>query len=515
MSEEADKMFGLFTGYLGMYGTYKAEERNLNKNKLEIKKTARTIREPVTTKLWEAHLKGEQPLGIIPVDEKGRVKWAVIDVDRYDVNHAELVEKLARHKLPLVVCRSKSGGAHLFAFFRDWTNAADVQYVMRSICAALGLGTSEIFPKQAEVLYARGDSGSWLNMPYFDATKTTRGAVKSTGATMTLKEFLRHVESKICTLEELLAAVGEGEKTQSTGATSSHEFDDGPPCLQYLTKLGFPEGTRNHGLIALGVLAKKKYESDWEVHLEEWNNKYMSPPLSTEEVQTVVKYLRKKDYNYRCKDQPLCNHCNSQVCITRRFGVGDEGNFPIIAGLSVLNTEPPLWFMDVNGQRIEMTTDDLQIYKRFQKLCMERLHIVFPMLKQDTWLAITREAMKNVIVLEAPPEVSVPGMFLELLIDFCRDKSSTTDREGILIGRVFEDEETQRFYFRLRDLQDYLERAKFDLYTRGQITSRIKDVGGGVFFFNIKGQGVNTWFVPSTLVRRVHLEVPKSKEQVL
>ncbi len=513
-SEEADKMFGLFAGYDKAYGTYGQTEVSTTKRKVEIKKTAKTIKQPVTTDLWDAHLRGEHPLGIIPVDEKGRVRWACVDVDKYEgLSFVDLVGSIARRKLPLIVCRSKSGGAHIFAFFRDWVSASDAQYAMRSVAATLGLGNSELFPKQSEVLYERGDLGSWLNMPYFSSEKTDRGAMKSTGTAMTLREFLRAAESSRCTLEDLT----EIPSTSSGGpeSTDGSEFRDGPPCLEHLTALGFPEGSRNHGLVALGVFAKKKYESDWEAKLNEWNQKYMNPPLDSEEVQTVIKYLRKKDYNYRCKNQPICNHCNSQVCITRRFGVGEEGNFPVISGLSVLNTDPPLWFMDVNGQRIEMQTDDLQNYKRFQKICMERLHVVFPMLKQDTWLAITREAMKNVIVLEAPPEVSVPGMFQELLADFLRDKSSTTDRDGITIGRVWEDEEAGKFYFRLRDLQDYLERAKFDFYNRSQITTRIKELHGAQHFFNIKGLGVNVWFVPSALVRKIQLDLPAVKEEVL
>jgi len=515
MSAEADKMFGLFAGYLGAYGTYGATEKSHAKGgKLEIKKTARTVKKPVTTQLWEAHLAGEQPLGIMPVDEKGRVKWGCIDVDSYDVNHVELVIKIEKLGLPMIVCRSKSGGAHIFAFFRDWVSASDAQFVIRGTAAALGLGNSEIYPKQSEVLYERGDMGSWLNMPYFSSETTDRGAMKSTGTSMTLREFLRAAESKLCTLDALSVATSSTSTTKTQGDGAS-DFADGPPCLQHLTALGFPQGTRNHGLVALGVLAKKKYESSWESKLEEWNQKYMSPPLDTEEVQTVIKYLRKRDYNYRCKDQPICNHCNSQVCITRRYGVGDEGNFPVISGLSVLNIEPPLWFMDVNGRRIEMQTDDLQNYKRFQKICMEQLHVVFPMLKQDTWLAITREAMKNVTILEVPPEASIPGMFRELLADFCRDKSSRTDKDGILIGRVWEDEEAGRYYFRLRDLQDYLDRAKFDFYTRGQITTRIRDLHGGPHFFNIKGQGQNVFYIPSSVVKVIELSIPPVKKDVL
>ena len=39
----------------------------------------------------------------------------------------------------------------------------------------------------------------------------------------------------------------------------------------------------------------------------------------------MIKQLEKKDYNYTCKATPMCDHCNSGLCKTQPFGVGDEG----------------------------------------------------------------------------------------------------------------------------------------------------------------------------------------------
>lgn len=495
MSSEADKMMTLFAGFDRAYGTYASEERNPAKGgKLEIRKSAKTVREPVTLELWNEHLSGKKPLGIIPIDAKNRVKWGAIDIDVYDVDHAAIVDKIERRRLPLVVGRTKSGGAHLFAFFKEWVSAGEAQHALRGVAASLGYGSSEIFPKQTEVLLDRGDMGTWLNMPYYKMNDTDRTGVKKNGMSMTIGEFLAAADKAACTLSDLDDEVEEVKDDKNAGNVG--EFKDGPPCLQHLTKLGFPEGTRNNGLTALAVFAKKKYESDWEAKVEVWNQSYMEPPLSTEEVTNVVKSMRRKEYRYKCKDQPLCSHCNSQICVTRRFGVGDDGNFPTITGLSVMNTDPPLWFMDVGGVRIELTTAELQNYRRFQSICMERLFVVYPMLKQDTWNNILKDAMLGVTMLEAPPEVGTVGAFFELFRDFLEDKSSPDDKEVILMGRVWRDESQNRLYFRLRDLQDHLARHRFDAYTRSQVTTRIKDVGGNSEFFNIKNTGVNVWYVP-------------------
>src|ERR1017187_10222726 len=76
-----------------------------------------TKREPVTDELWEAHLKGEYGLGIIPIRDDGTTSWGAIDIDVYEgLDHGGLASQIAKQELPLIPCRSKSGGAHLLLF---------------------------------------------------------------------------------------------------------------------------------------------------------------------------------------------------------------------------------------------------------------------------------------------------------------------------------------------------------------------------------------------------------------
>ena len=75
-------------------------------------------REPVTDNLWINHLQGVGPsLGIIPINEQNKCVWGSIDIDSYaGFDHQKLINKIKLLKLPLVVFRSKSGGAHVFCF---------------------------------------------------------------------------------------------------------------------------------------------------------------------------------------------------------------------------------------------------------------------------------------------------------------------------------------------------------------------------------------------------------------
>jgi len=163
----ADKFRAIFDGLEEAYGYFKIEKQAANgKNKGK----AGVVKEPRTAVLWTNHLSGKgASLGIIPINAQNKCKWGCVDIDQYPLDHRLLVEKIRRLKLPLVVCRSKSGGAHCFMFTTEWVDAADMQKTLQCIAAALGYGESEIFPKQIKLNLERGDVGNFLNLPYYDA----------------------------------------------------------------------------------------------------------------------------------------------------------------------------------------------------------------------------------------------------------------------------------------------------------------------------------------------------------
>ena len=142
----AEKFTAIFDGLKEAYGYFRIENTGANG---KAKGKAGILREPRNEKLWSNHLSGAGAgLGIIPINEDNCCKWGCIDIDQYPLDHTILVDKIRRLKIPMVVCRSKSGGAHCFLFASEWTEAKDMQKALQSIAAALGYGESEIFPKQ-------------------------------------------------------------------------------------------------------------------------------------------------------------------------------------------------------------------------------------------------------------------------------------------------------------------------------------------------------------------------------
>ena len=156
-----DKFSEIFAGNTNGYGLYEKGGHIF-------------VKKPVTKNLYGQHLGGEISLGIVPITANGKCKFGCLDLDDHkkngkkikDFDYKGLLEKIKFLNLPLVVCRSKSGGAHCYLFLTEWVSAATVRQTLKKMSYALGYerGTVEIFPKQDRL--KSGESGSFINLPY-------------------------------------------------------------------------------------------------------------------------------------------------------------------------------------------------------------------------------------------------------------------------------------------------------------------------------------------------------------
>lgn len=480
----------IFEGLDIAYGTYKIEKDKDNGKRVG---KALVVRKPPTDDIWQAHLAGVEPaLGIIPIRADNSCIWGTIDIDQYPIDHAALVQKIKKLALPLVVCRSKSGGAHCFLFVKSPIPAADMQEYLKSAAALLGEAGREIFPKQTEILVDRGDTGNFLNLPYFGGDNTTRYAVKEDGKAASLEEFYALYDACV---QDVPLPVPETPKATLI------PLKEAPPCLQTLCQQGFPEGSRNNGLFNLGIYLHKAFGDKWEEKLLEYNQLYMSPPLSLSEVQTVCKQLKKKEYKYKCKDAPINHFCNPSVCRTRKHGIGsDAPDAPRMAALSKYNSEPPLWFLDVNSRRIELDTEQLFNQIHFQRTCMERLNILPPTLRRQDWETLLNQLLREMVemeqIVDAPEDTSITGRFTDLLEEFTTHLQQAMDRDEILLGRPWINDEESKVYFRMKDVEAHLKRNNFTGLTAPRMAQRLRDLGGEPISLSLKGRATRLWRMP-------------------
>jgi hypothetical protein len=215
----------------------------------------------------------------------------------------------------------------------------------------------------------------------------------------------------------------------------------------------------------------------------------------------LVKQLKKKEYNYKCKDQPLNSFCNSGLCRTRKFGIGGNGpDSPKLSSLSKYNSEPPLWFLNVDGRRVELETDSLYNQNMFQKACVEKINILPPTLRKQDWEGMLNGLLREMVemeqIIEAPQDTSLTGRFIDLLEEFTTHLQQAMDRDEILMGRPWTEEETAKTYFRIKDLEGHLKRNNFTGLNSAKIAQRLRDLGGEPTPLFLKGRTTRCWAIP-------------------
>ena len=464
-----------------------------------------SVREPLTEQHVKDHLSGVSGLGAIPINSDNCVKFAAIDIDTYPIDHKELVNKLKSLKVPMCVCRSKSGGAHLYLFLNDWYPAADIRDYLSEVSSALGHSGCEIFPKQDQILSERGDVGNFINLPYFDAKQSTRYAVDKDGNDMELKDFLAWVEKHRVSMPDL-------EKIDF--GTARKFMEDGPPCVQVIMSTGAMEGVRNKVMFNYGLYLKLKHPDDWMDRFEDGNARYCKPKLPASEIVTLQKQIAKKDYHYQCAEEPMCSYCNKTICRRRKHGVGSnsEAEMPHIGGLTILLSEPRLYFLDIDGHRIELSTKQLQIPLRFQEACMEQTKYMPPLMKSADWQILVNGLLQDAAIIEVPEELTLSGQFKELVRNFCTSRISARSPEEMTMGKPWT--EDGKTYFQIKGLQDFLKNHNFTSFTRPQMQQRLEEMNNeqkcnGFFKFK-KDDGtwknIRVWWIPE--VKQEEIELP-------
>ena len=471
----------IFEGLDVAYGQHQSEGKRAD-GKQEGK--SYIVKKLVTDELWSQHLAGEGPsLGIIPIMADNTSRWGCIDIDTYPIDYRKIINIIRTLQLPLVPCRSKSGGLHVFLFLKKPIAAKLIRSKLREAAAAIGHADVEVFPKQSTILIEKGDLGNFLNLPYYNAKNSTRYAYKDDGTAASLLEFIElYNKYSLENIDKVAIKI------------SDKVIPDGPPCLQQLCTQGFPEGTRNNGLFNIAVFLRKLDADNWKVLLEKHNQQYMNPPLAASEVVTVQNQLEKKEYNYRCKEPPINSYCNAQVCRTRKYGIGGGASLEFSA-LTKLETEPPVWILNVGDARMELQTDELQIQTKFQKKCMDALNLMPPLVKQSVWQESIEKLFINLIKIPVSDDGSVAGQFEAYLQEFCTDRAQAQNRDELTLRKPWTEDGIS--WFRLKDLADYLTRNKFTHYNTGQLVQALRRLDGKSDKFNLKGRTVRVWGVPA------------------
>ena len=490
--DDRKKFIEIFSGLERAYGQTQSRSKN-ESGKLEAKSWIE--KEPLTEQKWIDHLDGKEPsLGIIPIKDDNTCTWGAIDIDTYDgFDHKKLIKTIIEKKLPLVVCKSKSGGAHIFLFVKQSCSAKDMQMKLAEIAAWIGYGESEVFPKQIE-LNSKG-TGNFLNLPYNHPEYPTRYALNDNGDALdTLYSFIEYYETKV--VDKITDVVIDKPVTKK----SNDDFKNAPPCLVTLASQGFAEGSRNMAMFQLGVYLRQRFPEQLETKLDYYNTKYFSPPLPSREVLTILKQVEDKKYFYKCEDPTFKSVCEKIRCQTMKFGIGNSASNDITS-LKKWVSDNPMYEVTHNGKVIILSLDQLANHGEYRKATIAQANESPRPIAPAIWADIVDGLLKNMgegDYIHLPGEVTAKGQFLDQLKIFLENNGGAKDRQDVLQGMVYEHE--KYLFFKPQSFRDFLKMKRFTKMSDSHQYKIFSEFGGNTAKLRVNNKAEHCWKVASTIV---------------
>lgn len=487
-------------------GLYISNERSIGRfhpknGKME------TLYEPLKPEHFVAHFEGSAGAGAVPIMDDGKCYWGAIDIDNHgqeeDIPLAPMDEVIMTNKLPVSLCRSKSGGAHVYAFFDKPVAASTVQQLLIAWAKLLGYPNAEIFPKQTSLRInpqtKNQQLGNWINLPYFAAGTTNRYAFRA-GKQLTLGQFVE--------LSYKQRMSGDDIKSWLLS-----EHVDAPPCVQSMLSEGVEAGSRNEAAFHIGIYLRKAYPSEVEARLRAINNTVFSKPLPSQELKRTIISAQRPDYHYRCNIDPQNSLCNREVCLTRKHGItlteSEEldiiNQIPEFTDLVKFVSDPVRWEVKIDGKLVTgLSTPQLMDWRYIRELVMERLNRVVPMIKSQEWDRVLSKVMEGVRVIDTPDDASVSGIIRSRLRDFAKRTDllsfgeDTSERlalsRGLPCVQVYEGQ--RMVMFRSQDFQAFLKRTRSEELKGVNMWLAVRAIG--VIHAKIRvGKGTqNVWMIP-------------------
>jgi hypothetical protein len=498
-SEQVAQFADLFKGNLRSYGVFFPDNGRV-----------KTVKEAVSINQYHNHLTGGLGLGLVPILDDGNCWFGVIDVDNHggkpEIDLMELERKVRDLNLPLIVCRSKSGGAHLYLFTCEPIPAVVIRRALSNWTTRLGHAGCEIFPKQTDLPNnheGQRQLGNWINLCWHDALNPDclRYAIEG-GKRISFEYFLELAQGRRVTIANL-----------DTNPWS--DFEGIPPCLQHILDSGsIPKGYRNQALYNFVVYLKRAFPDKFRERAYNLNNQIFDPPLSYEEVKRTVASAGRRDYRYKCKEEPIKSLCDSAVCVTRTYGIepseiGSNGLIAEWGALHKIDTKPPRFILHMEGENtVEISAAQLLYYEPFRLQVFQQIGTVLPKMKDSEWGEILKQLMSNAVVVPAPVDASFIGLIAVKLqeffsrIDMDVDGKDTKLRQQLLTGYpviIFNELLNQKcVYFRGSDFQEFLKKNRSDELKGPDLWMALRKNGVQHGRIWVNNKLVTVWFLPIT-----------------
>jgi len=329
--------------------------------------------------------------------------------------------------------------------------------------------------------------------------------------------FITHYESKVVSNLDMVVI----EKTADQNL--KEDFKDAPPCLQTLAFQGFIDGQRNISMFQLGIYLRQRFPTQLEQKINEYNIKYMKPPLGFNEIGTLFKQVKDSDkYFYNCPEPDpqdskklvgdFASVCEKTKCKNTKFGIG-KGATATITSLKKFVSDDPMFEVTHNGKVLVIDGDTLAEWPRYRRACVKQINESPKPIKADVWADKIQTLFDDPGYEEIllPGEVSSNGEYLSLLQTFIENYAGAKERQDMLQGMVYEEEDF--FYFRGESFKDFLKTKRFTKLSGSHQFKIFSDFKGQSISMRINNNPTKVWKVPTTIKEAEYILKKKKFEQ--
>jgi hypothetical protein len=423
----------------------------------------------ITPEDYGRHLRGEQGIGVCPINGSNHCYFATVDIDSYDESGFDYILSIIHdYDLPLNVFKSKSGGIHIHIFFTEAESAKDVRSALYAFCSMFSLdrrfqdknGQSrvEVFPKQ-DVLPKDG-KGSCVTLPYFNYSDPVNPMLAPDGTEVTFQAAMQVIESSMTSIKHLRDKL------------SSVPYSDAPPCMQAALVSGLvgKDAGRNDFLFSCAVYLKKKSPDTLGPELQKMN-RMLKSPLEEREVSVIADSVAKGEFRYKCKGAVCTSFCQKKLCASREYGVGrNKGHFTgIDFGLLIrMNSKDPyyVWELRVNDTDpykavVFKDEGELSDQKQFLIHCIRYLNCAPVQVAPNDWLDTVNTALSKMQIKEVSDDTDTTDLSLvhKAFVRYLVQKQADKAKAYMLrVGAVIKDGDD--YCFSTEGINDYLNTSR-------------------------------------------------------
>ena len=249
-----------------------------------------------------------------------------------------------------------------------------------------------------------------------------------------------------------------------------------------------------------------------EVH--KFHHDYFEEALRPREIEKIIKQADKKDWGYKCKDQPMCSFCNKSKCRLRKFGIGESSVITDVGNVTQYGTnDDAIYHITINQEStIVCTVEELYDQHKFRKKCLVKTKSMPPMMSRTDYDAFVTSLVSKAIEVKTDQEMTPEGQFKIILSKYISNQANAVDLDDILTGQCFVDDGENKVFFRIDQLQEYMRNRKYSALRTNQVAVFIRQLGGDCTKRKLNNKpGQLVWFVDNdkfNTIERIEAEEP-------